>query len=546
MNGNGTSLSTKQIEKEDAKEIPTEPESLQELTHNVVSSLKFDILIGTIIVANAMVVAWEQSLTLNGDNTVAAKVLESFFLVIYLFEIGLRYYAFGFGVFHDTWVKFDCLVVFLGILTSWILEPTLNEWPDGIGLLVILRLTRLLRIIKTLRVLIHVREFWMLVRGFAASLKLMFYTFFLVFVLIYVFGIIGVEIITKHRLNMGDTPDSEFQIHVDKYFSTLPMTMLTLMRFACMDEMASTFTSLVQKDALLSIYFVALIICLGMIVMNIVGAVIFNGTLEMNKEEEDAMAAQRKEEMHKLIQELRALFLRLDEDNSGTITRDEIKRISPEDNAKLTSALGVSSPVEVFSALDADGSGRVSIEEFFDSIVDVALKDTDVDMKRLERQLSSMSWRLNENFLSHTQEREQLRTIGETVEHIKNRSNLTGDNLMSVRISADAEGNTAELPPWAQDILQKLNAVTHVAEAQVKAIVAALNANVDPNGAVANGVSNGAAKSVSPANGSVAAKAKPVSKGNNSSRGDSSHRGESSDVRKASVGTSSRRSSQGQ
>eukprot|EP00927_Polykrikos_kofoidii_P017635 TRINITY_DN18055_c0_g1_i1.p1 TRINITY_DN18055_c0_g1~~TRINITY_DN18055_c0_g1_i1.p1 ORF type:complete len:565 (+),score=109.24 TRINITY_DN18055_c0_g1_i1:49-1743(+) len=453
----------------------------------VVGSLWFDCVTGGIIVTNAATQAWEQALTIDGRDTTFLKVIESLFLVIYIFEILLRYYALGSACLKDIWVKFDLFVVTLGMLTSWVLEPSLTDWPEGIGLLVVFRLTRLLRIIRTLRVLVQVRDFWLLVRGFAASLKLMLYTFGLVFVLIYVFSVIGVEIITKHRLNMGDHPDSEFRDHVDRYFATLPRTMLTLMRYVCMDEMSQTYSLLVEKDAALVPYFIGLIICLGIIVMNLVGAVIFTGTLDMNKEEHDQARNIKNMEMHRLIEDLKALFLRLDEDNSGTLTRDEIKRISPEDHEKLSTALGVNSPLEVFMALDTDQSGRVSIEEFFDGIVDVALKDSRVDMKRIERQLSSMSWRLSETFLHHAAEKAKLESMHANIDYIKKHC---GNGFVGVHefpgsmqlptasstpraISSILGPEGKDLPPWAKDLLGKLHAITISAEDQIRAIASA-------------------------------------------------------------------------
>eukprot|EP00927_Polykrikos_kofoidii_P021883 TRINITY_DN20591_c0_g1_i1.p1 TRINITY_DN20591_c0_g1~~TRINITY_DN20591_c0_g1_i1.p1 ORF type:complete len:541 (-),score=89.47 TRINITY_DN20591_c0_g1_i1:41-1663(-) len=490
-----------QIESERDEQKP-EVKDIQDLRHLVqivVGSLKFDVAIGAVIIVNAFTQAWEQALTLEDKDTLALKVIESFFLVIYIIELGLRYYASGWSCFYDSWVKLDCLIVLLGMVTSWILEPTMSDWQNGLGLVVVLRLSRLLRIIKTLRVLVQVREFWMLVRGFAASIKLMMYTFALVFVLIYVFGIIGVEVITKHSMNIGDSPDVEFQRHVDEYFSSLPRTMLTLVRYVCMDDLAESYSVLVKKDAALSIYFVAIIICLGIIVMNLVGAVIFNGTLEMNKEEEDAMAEAKKQEMHKLIQDLKALFVRLDEDKSGTITRDEIRRISPEDHEKLSSALGVNTPVEVFQAIDTDGSGRVSIDEFFDSIVDVALKDTGVDMKRLEKQLSSMNWRLMETFSRYEVEKALMDQMAVDIKQIKAKCNQAESRPSITVNTARVEGVAdVDLPAWARDVLGKLSAITISAEEQVRAIAAVgsfpLSEKIDdlksvavPNGACSNG-----------------------------------------------------------
>merc|ERR1712183_1217070 len=95
-------------------------------------------------------------------------------------------------------------------------------------------------------------------------------------------------------------------------------------------------------------------------------------------------------------------FHRLDKDNSGQLSKDEVMNIERSDQDELCKALGVQSPLQVFGALDVDNNGQVSINEFFDGIWDIALAKSPVDLKRIEKQMEGITWRVKESFgLAH-------------------------------------------------------------------------------------------------------------------------------------------------
>lgn len=54
--------------------------------------------------------------------------------------------------------------------------------------------------------------------------------------------------------------------------------------------------------------------------------------------------------------------------------------------------------MDIFNALDTDKSGEISINEFFDTVLDCCLVKGSADLKRMEKQIEHMHWRLKETF----------------------------------------------------------------------------------------------------------------------------------------------------
>merc|ERR1711988_449536 len=102
---------------------------------------------------------------------------------------------------------------------------------------------------------------------------MMGYTTSMLFLVIYAFSCLGLELIRNHAA-VGNNED--FTRIVDLHFCNIPRIMLTLMQFVAMDSVAAIYTPLIIEDGLLTIYFFAVILTVAIVLMNIVTAVIVN------------------------------------------------------------------------------------------------------------------------------------------------------------------------------------------------------------------------------------------------------------------------------
>merc|ERR1719464_1630738 len=102
---------------------------------------------------------------------------------------------------------------------------------------------------------------WKLIYGLLFSKKLICSTAWILFIMLYMFGCLGVEIITKDP-ELSDIPD------FDMHFGSLPRVMLTLLQFVTLDSAASIYYPLMLRNPLLLLFFLPVIVIVSIALMN--------------------------------------------------------------------------------------------------------------------------------------------------------------------------------------------------------------------------------------------------------------------------------------
>merc|ERR1719265_2630404 len=120
--------------------------------------------------------------------------------------------------------------------------------------------------------------------------------------------------------------------------------MLTLVQFATLDSVASIYVPLVTLEPFLVLYFSALIVVLGIVLMNLITAVVVNSALEHAMQDKEMLALEHARRKKKFIYDVSNIFQRLDKDNSGQITREEFTQTMMDDQALLTQFLSIDDP----------------------------------------------------------------------------------------------------------------------------------------------------------------------------------------------------------
>lgn len=436
--------------------VPLTPgQERQQMAHMAIKSPWFDVVIGLVILLNAVAISVEQSLEIQSKSTTGIQVVETLFLIIYVVEFGLRWFVWGRRCLKDNWVKFDVLLILQGLIFTLVIEPA-SEATEA-GPLMLLRMFRLLRLGKTARLFARIQSFWMLIRGLMQSAGMVIYSCIILFLMLWIASTVAVELITKKSL---ETNDAELKDHVDRYFSNLPHTMLTLLQFVFVDDASQVYRPLIEKDVWLVFYFVGVLVLFAVVLMNLISAVFFASVIDQNAREMDEAKKDQEQNWSELIADLKTMFLRLDEDQSGVLTRDEVVNMTEEDQIVLQEALGVHSAVDIFNMLDVSHTGKVSLNEFFDSIVDTILSKGSVDLKRMERQVETMHWRLKEIFVAV---HELQRGVSQDTKDVHS---CVQDLKISVEACREAPG-TPEFskglgktaPEWAQELNKTLQSI---------------------------------------------------------------------------------------
>jgi len=353
-----------------------------------------DVVSGLIIVGNSVCIGFESSFEVQGRDPSVFQTLEHAFMTFYVCELLLQFFANGRSCLRNSWVVFDLVLVCTGVLSTYVVGPIVSmsstngdDVQDKMDGLLVLRLLRLFRLARAVRALVIFRDLRLLVGGFMASASTIGYTFILITLILFIFSCLSLELITKRLLY--DSP-SDVQFLVQSQFSTLSVTMLTLVQFVNGDSMASIYFPLILHDPILVLLFVPFMLFLSISMMNVVTAVIVEGALEKAKQDQEAQTRYQALRLKKMLPALKAMFHEIDEDGNGLMTLQELACAPEEVQEKLKEVIKANSPVELFEMLDVDESGAVDIDDFCDGVVYIVNSDTPTETIRILGQLSTV------------------------------------------------------------------------------------------------------------------------------------------------------------
>jgi len=341
-------------------------EFVQKACKQIVAQAWFQAFVAIVITANAITIGIETQL--NDVDPVQDFVagLETVFLFVYIVEISMKLMADQWRCFLDGWFWLDFVVV-ATVLVEHIM--TVRSSP-----FMVLRQLRLLRVVHSFRSFRVAKSIWRLVCGLVNSFETMLSTALLLGFLIYVFGILGMALISRNERLKTDEKANKV---VEEYFSSLGMTMITLTQFISMDGIASIYNPLIRANGVLGFYFLGLVAVVSICVMNLVTAVVVEGALEhakQDREEEDKLEKIRAKQM---IPEIMELFNSFDTDADGFVTLQEMQAFDKRGEVpmQILDRASVNSFADLFLILDVDGSGSIDKKEFESGLLNILLRE---------------------------------------------------------------------------------------------------------------------------------------------------------------------------
>jgi voltage-gated sodium channel len=375
------------------------PPGLRGAVHRIVGSSRFDVLIGIVIVVNSVTIGLESTFELEQWDTTFFRRIEHVYLFIYTAELLARFYAYGLSCMRSGWVVFDFILVTMGLFATYMLDPLLklsifdlsDDGGDAVGMLLVLRTFRLARLARTVRLLAQFKVLWMLVRGLLSSAGTMIYIFILFFLVLYVFACMGVELITKPQFALTDlerAANPEYDAIVMNHWASINLSMLTLIMFSTVDSVGGIYIPMCKHNPGLVVYFVAFMLLVSICLMNLVTAVIVEGSFEQASQDKEVAKAHKAQIIAKMMPKLREMFATLDADGDGDITLEEFGNCDEDTRDNLCELFNTDDLVELFEILDVDGGGSVSITEFCDEMTKLATSQLPMEQVRMLKQMS--------------------------------------------------------------------------------------------------------------------------------------------------------------
>lgn len=239
----------------------------------------------------------------EGEGPVVFGVLEMFFTAIFTVELAINFFAHKYGHFINSWNIFDSVVVFVSLLSL-----LLNNLP-GIA---VLRLMRAFRVFRLFKRLASLRK---IMTALSNSVPGCSNAFAIVILVTSIYAILGVQFF--RHVGEGEMKG--------RYFGTFLRAMLTMFQVMTGDSWAEGVSRPIMEwypdnaqRVLVQMYFVSYILIVGIVLINVVVAVLLEKmTMDDDIEEvpeEDQLKGNADNQFKSLVGALATRLNKQDED----------------------------------------------------------------------------------------------------------------------------------------------------------------------------------------------------------------------------------------
>jgi len=329
-------------------------------------AVRFEGAMGIVIVTNCLCIGLKASFdtpTQDAEDGPLGPVffaLENIFTGIFCFELFLRLSANGWPWIFNWANAADALLVLVpGVLAVWILGIVFQTKAPLLRTFTILRVFRLVRLAREVRLQPQFKEMWLLIRGLIDSLSTLFWTYVIISWTLYIFAIASVTLLAQD----ADFAEDEA---VQEQFGGVLSSMFTLFQIMTLDSWTSIARPMMRKKYWVGWYIFFFISVGCFVLMNLITAVIVENAFAISKSDDEEQAKQKEIQRERDMAELTDLFMDLDADQSGSLTREEFEQATKHPMIRrkfMMLDFGPDDLDELWSILD-DGDGNLSVEEF--------------------------------------------------------------------------------------------------------------------------------------------------------------------------------------
>lgn len=319
--------------------------------HDIVKSDRFQLLVCLVIFVNAITIGIETDL---GEG--AWGTIETAFLVIYIIELTLRIVVDKMENLKDPWFYFDAFLLICGVM-DFVFE-LISAAEVALSEMIVFRILRLMKLARLFRLLRFFRELLLLVNSIASALKTLTWTWVLLALVIYVFSIL-------YTKSLGHAyPDDE---EVQQLWGTVPRSAFTLFGILTLDSWVAPTRKTWDVSPVMVLVTLMYITLTAFAIMNVVIAVIVEGTIQTAMTNQDDLQRKLEEDIKNWSGKLVDVFCMVDTDGDGRMVREEFEAALKIPNVKsLLQELELDNyDVEyLFDHLDIDLDGKITLTEF--------------------------------------------------------------------------------------------------------------------------------------------------------------------------------------
>jgi len=262
-----------------------------------------------------------------------------------------------------------------------------------------LRILRVVRVVRVIRVMVFFRELRIMVYSIIGSMKNLLWIMVVLGVTFYLFGITFTSGVTFELTEPRKWKDSEYKMLLDS-FGTIDKGILTLfMSMSGGNDWVVYYEALERLPGMYRAIYIFFIIFALFAITNIVTAVFVEAAMQSNMRDRDIIAHEELQAKRAYLESMQELFVEMDHDTTGTLALEEFeKRLDDERVIAYFEALklDVSDARMVFTLLDTDGSGEVTVDEFIVGIYKLHGESRALDVKIMEFEVGRIASQINE------------------------------------------------------------------------------------------------------------------------------------------------------
>mmetsp|Transcript_70417 Transcript_70417/g.153537 ORF Transcript_70417/g.153537 Transcript_70417/m.153537 type:complete len:487 (-) Transcript_70417:377-1837(-) len=349
---------------------------------SIIMTQAFENVLAFLIVLNCVFIGLQAS---EEGSELMLDLGEQFFTFSFFVDLLLRVLGYGWTWLLEKENFLDIFLVVMSVLVTWILVP-LGASVELVRKLTVFRTLRMVRIARAVKMRPEMKEMWSLLKGLVDSTETLCWTYVMIGVLLYFFGILSTSLIAKQERFSDDDM-------VQTYFGDVPASMLTLFQIMTLDSWSSIVRELMDGGQVwIGCFFVVFITISQFVLMNLITAVIVENAFSDSKTEESELAARVAQRQAEEFEELSSIFKAMDEDGSGKLSREEM--LSQSTKRKVRQKLRALDVLpkdleQLWDILD-DGDGELTAEEFTGGMKRLRGEAKSKDMLRLYRELEML------------------------------------------------------------------------------------------------------------------------------------------------------------
>ncbi|CAE7276432.1 unnamed protein product [Symbiodinium sp. CCMP2592] len=303
------------------------------------------------------------------DTPPAVLAGSSVCLALYTVELLLQLAVRGPRIFKDWLTRLDVFIIASGYADVFLGMMLHADVLDSIGIVRVLRLSRIVRLMQLMRKNRSLRELRKLVTMLATCFKTLLWSFLFLSLVMTGWAMLIVELINPYVLQMqASHPFSNCEECRRSTTSVMHANLMLFKTVIAGDSWGLIAVPMIESHPETAIIFVGASLTLVFGVLNLIVAVVVDTFAETRENDVVNLAQEMEFSMEDDQQILKQIFRRIDTNNDGELTLDELLNGARTD-AEFQSRLRVMDIDEVdlqqfFDMIDLDGSGSIEADEF--------------------------------------------------------------------------------------------------------------------------------------------------------------------------------------